>query len=88
MLKFSYADPNTSSEIFLTRDPVWKKFGSGINIQDPQHWVEGAIYVFQFIYILFYFSVVFLYRMSYLFQAFVSVIPRRKGAEEKEDSDT
>jgi hypothetical protein len=23
---------------FLTRDPGWKKFGSGINIQDPQHW--------------------------------------------------
>jgi hypothetical protein len=36
----------------------------------------------------FIFAAVFLYRMSYLFQAFVSVIPRRKGAEEKEDSDT
>ncbi len=24
--------------IFLTVDPGWKKFGSGINIPDPQHW--------------------------------------------------
>jgi hypothetical protein len=23
--------------IFLTLDPGWKKFGSGINILDPQH---------------------------------------------------
>ncbi len=25
-------------EIFLSLDPGWKKFGSGINIPDPQHW--------------------------------------------------
>jgi hypothetical protein len=24
--------------IFLTLDPGWKIFGSGINIPDPQHW--------------------------------------------------
>ncbi len=24
--------------IFLTLDPGWKNFGSGINIPDPQHW--------------------------------------------------
>jgi hypothetical protein len=23
--------------IFFTIDPIWKKFGSGINIPDPQH---------------------------------------------------
>jgi hypothetical protein len=34
-LKFFDADPG--SGIFLTLDPGWKKFGSGINIPDPQH---------------------------------------------------
>ncbi len=24
------------------RDPGWKKFGSGINIPDPQHWCRKA----------------------------------------------
>jgi hypothetical protein len=33
ILKFFDADPG----IFLTRDPGWKKFGSGISISDPQH---------------------------------------------------
>jgi hypothetical protein len=28
--------------IFLTLDPGWKKFGSGINIPDPQHWYIGT----------------------------------------------
>ncbi len=25
------------------RDPGWKKFGSGINIPDPQHWEAHAL---------------------------------------------
>jgi hypothetical protein len=38
-LKSSCADPDPGSEIFLTLDPVsgMEKFGSGINIPDPQH---------------------------------------------------
>jgi hypothetical protein len=35
ILKFYDTVPG--SGIFLTLDPGWKKFGSGINIQDPQH---------------------------------------------------
>jgi hypothetical protein len=37
ILKFFDADPDPGSGIFLTLDPGWKKFGSGINIPDPQH---------------------------------------------------
>jgi hypothetical protein len=36
ILKFFYADPDPGSGVFLTLDPGWKKFGSGINIPDPQ----------------------------------------------------
>jgi hypothetical protein len=35
ILKFFDADPG--SGIFLTLDPGWKKFGSGMKIPDPQH---------------------------------------------------
>jgi hypothetical protein len=37
ILKFFDADPDSGSGIFLTLDPGWEKFGSGINIWDPQH---------------------------------------------------
>jgi hypothetical protein len=37
ILKLFDADPDPGSGTFLTRDPVWKKFGSKINIPDPQH---------------------------------------------------
>jgi hypothetical protein len=39
ILKFFDADgdPDPGSEILLTLDPGWKKFGSGINIPDTQH---------------------------------------------------
>jgi hypothetical protein len=46
-LKFIVMDPDTRSGILLTLDPGsgilltlgpgWEKFGSGINIPDPQH---------------------------------------------------
>jgi hypothetical protein len=36
ILKFFDVDPDPGSGIFLTRDPGWKKFGSGINISHPQ----------------------------------------------------
>ncbi len=29
-------------EIFLTLDPGWKKFGSGINLPDPDPLVRGT----------------------------------------------
>ncbi len=35
ILKFF--DANADPGIFLTLDPGWKKFGSGINILEPQH---------------------------------------------------
>ena len=40
ILKFFYVDPDPGSGIFLTLDPGSgiEKFGSGINIPDPQHW--------------------------------------------------
>jgi hypothetical protein len=28
-------------KFFDDADPGWKKFGSGLNIPDPQHWKEG-----------------------------------------------
>jgi hypothetical protein len=31
------ADPGSGIETIRIRDPGWKKVGSGINIQDPQH---------------------------------------------------
>jgi hypothetical protein len=40
ILKFFDADADPGSGIFLTVDPGWKKFGSGINILDPQHWLS------------------------------------------------
>jgi hypothetical protein len=45
-LKFFYADPSPESGIFLALDPVSRtrteKFGSGINIPDPQHCIREA----------------------------------------------
>jgi hypothetical protein len=29
-------------------DPVWKKFGSGINIPDAQHWFEVKLLLVHF----------------------------------------
>jgi hypothetical protein len=40
ILKFFDKDPDPGSGIFLNWDPGWKKFGSGINILDPQHWLK------------------------------------------------
>jgi hypothetical protein len=37
ILKFFDADEDPDPGIFLTLDPGWKKFASGINIPDPQH---------------------------------------------------
>jgi hypothetical protein len=37
IFKFFDADPDPGSGIFLTLNPGWEKFGSGINIPDPQH---------------------------------------------------
>jgi hypothetical protein len=37
VLQFFDADPDLGSGIFLTLDTRWEKFGSGINISDPQH---------------------------------------------------
>jgi hypothetical protein len=37
ILNFFDADPDPGSGIFLTLDPGWEKFGSGIKILDPQH---------------------------------------------------
>jgi hypothetical protein len=35
ILKFFEADPGSGMEKIRIRDPVWKKYRSGINIQDP-----------------------------------------------------
>jgi hypothetical protein len=35
ILKFFDADPDPGSEIFLTLDPGWRKFGIRINLPDP-----------------------------------------------------
>jgi hypothetical protein len=40
ILKFFDADPG--SGIFLALDPGWEKYGSGINIPDPQHCCYGG----------------------------------------------
>jgi hypothetical protein len=37
ILKFFEADPGSGMEKIRIRDRRWKKFGSGINILDPQH---------------------------------------------------
>jgi hypothetical protein len=37
ILKLFNADPGSGMEKTRIRDPGWKKFGSGINIPDPQH---------------------------------------------------
>jgi hypothetical protein len=37
ILKFFDADPGSGMEKIWIRDPGWKKFGSGINIPEPQH---------------------------------------------------
>ncbi len=37
ILNYFDADADRDPGIFLTLDPRWKKFGSGINIPDPQH---------------------------------------------------
>jgi hypothetical protein len=37
ILKFFDADPGSGMEKICIRDPGWKKFGSGINIPEPQH---------------------------------------------------
>jgi hypothetical protein len=39
-LAFFDADPGSGMEKIRIRDPGWKKFGSGINNQDPQHCKE------------------------------------------------
>jgi hypothetical protein len=44
ILNFFDADPGSGMEKIMTRDPGWKKFGSGINIPDPQHWVLVSIF--------------------------------------------
>jgi hypothetical protein len=38
ILRFFYAYLGSRMKKILIRDLEWKKFGSGINIQDPQHW--------------------------------------------------
>jgi hypothetical protein len=40
ILKFFDADPKS----WIVSDPGWKKFGSGINIPDPQHCTQGFRY--------------------------------------------
>jgi hypothetical protein len=44
ILKFFDADPDLGSGIFLILDPCsgMEKFGSGINIAYPQHWLDTA----------------------------------------------
>jgi hypothetical protein len=37
IIKFFDADPGSGMGKIRIRDPGWKKFGSGINIPDPQH---------------------------------------------------
>jgi hypothetical protein len=36
--KFFYADPGSAMEKIRIRVTEWEKFGSGINIPNPQHW--------------------------------------------------
>jgi hypothetical protein len=46
--------------IFLTLDPGWKKFGSLINIPDPQHWLDNKRRRFLFVKIAVHMKVKFL----------------------------
>jgi hypothetical protein len=41
ILKFFNADPRYLMAKIRMRDPGWKKFGSRINIPDPQHCLTG-----------------------------------------------
>jgi hypothetical protein len=41
--KFFDADQGSGMEMMGIRDPEWKKFESGINILDPQHWKDLQI---------------------------------------------
>ncbi len=43
MLQFIVGDSNPGSGTFLTRDPGCKKSRSGINIQDPKHWLSPSL---------------------------------------------
>ncbi len=45
ILKFFDVDPDPGSVIFFTLDPGWEKFGSGINILDPQHCQRNVPYL-------------------------------------------
>jgi hypothetical protein len=40
IFKLFDADADQDRGIFLTLDPGWEKFGSGINILDPQQWYK------------------------------------------------
>jgi hypothetical protein len=42
-----FFDAVTGSGIEKISDPGWKKFGSGINILDPQHWMLIRIWACQ-----------------------------------------
>jgi hypothetical protein len=46
LVKFSDADMDPGSGIFLTVNPGSRreKFGFGINIPDPQHWNEDKLF--------------------------------------------
>jgi hypothetical protein len=37
-----FEDPGSGMETVRIRDPGWKKVGSGINIPDPQHWLNAS----------------------------------------------
>jgi hypothetical protein len=39
----NFFDVDGDPVIFLTLDPGWKKFGSEINIPDPQHWLRTNV---------------------------------------------
>jgi hypothetical protein len=44
ILQFFDADPGSGMETVRIRDPGWKKVGSGVNIPDPQHWLQFTMY--------------------------------------------
>jgi hypothetical protein len=44
-LKIFYAETDPGSGIFLTLDPGWKKFGSGINISDRNTVTKGMFII-------------------------------------------
>jgi hypothetical protein len=45
ILKFFDEDPGSRMEKTRNRDSGWKKFVSGINILDPQHWYNIRIFL-------------------------------------------